>query len=139
VSNERLKVNIAMILKNDRLLEKFIEFTELEWSSENVYFKIDIEDYKKKTDLKSKRNVALKIKENYLMRNVSPLEINVTGKSLNPVLKQIDEQDFTNELFDRIDSEVDVNICDSLARFIISYQFDEFLKENEERVQKMGL
>jgi hypothetical protein len=139
VSNERLKVNIQTILKNERLLEKFVEFTELEWSSENIYFKIDLEDYKKKNDLKSKRNIALKIKENYLMRNVSPLEINVTGKSLNPVLKQIEEQDFTNDLFDKVDSEVDVNLCDSLARFIISYQFDEYLKENEERVQKMGL
>jgi hypothetical protein len=139
VRSKRLGLNIDFIIKDENLLEKFIEFAELEWSSENVYFKIDLNDYKKKNDLKSKRNIANQIKENYLIRNVSPLEINVSGKALNPTLRKIEEQDFTSDLFDLIDREVDVNLCDTLARFIISSQYDQYLKENEVVLTKLGL
>jgi hypothetical protein len=139
IRSKRLGLNIEFIIKDENLLEKFIEFAELEWSSENVYFKIDLNDYKKKNDLKSKRNVANQIKENYLIRNVSPLEINVSGKALNPTLRKIEEQDFTTDLFDLIDREVDVNLCDTLARFIISSQYDQYLKENEVVLTKLGL
>jgi hypothetical protein len=137
--NKRLRVTIDTILSDEKLLEKYIEFTELEWSSENVYFKMDVMEYQKKNDLKSKRNVAHQIKENYLIPNVSPLEINVTAKSLNPTLKQMEEHDFSNDMFNRIEREVDVNLCDTLARFIVSSQYDQFLKENENVLAKLGL
>jgi hypothetical protein len=99
MDNKRLMMTIEHIIKEENLLEKFIEFSELEWSSENVYFKIDSSEYQKKTDIKSRRNIALQIKDNYLTRNVSPLEINVSGKVLNPTLKQIEELDFCNKGF----------------------------------------
>jgi hypothetical protein len=139
VRSKRLGLNIEFIIKDENLLEKFIEFAELEWSSENVYFKIDLNEYKKKSDSKSKRNLAHQIKENYLIRNVSPLEINVSGKALNPTIKKIEDQEFTSNLFDLIDREVDVNLCDTLARFIISSQYDQYLKENEVVLTKLGL
>jgi hypothetical protein len=137
--NTRLKITMDIILSDENLLEKYIEFSELEWSSENVYFKLDVMEYKKKTDLKLKRIIADKLKENYLIPSVSPLEINVTAKSLNPTLKQMDEFDFSNDLFNRIEREIDVNLCDTLARFIVSSQYEQFLKENENTLTKMGL
>jgi hypothetical protein len=139
VDNQRLKITTDMILDDEKLLEKYIEFSEFEWSSENVFFKMDVMEYKRKSEIKSKKNYASQIVENYLIPNVSPLEINVTAKSLNPTLKQIEEQDFTNHLFDKIEREVDVNLCDTLARFIVSSQYEQFLKENENVISKLGL
>jgi hypothetical protein len=139
IDNKRLNMTIDFIIKDEILLEKFVEFSELEWSSENVYFKIDSAEYQKKTDIKSRRNAAIQIKENYLTRNISPLEINVSGKALNPTLKQIEELDFCNDLFEKINREVDVNLCDTLARFIVSSQYDHYLTEKEKVLSKMGL
>jgi hypothetical protein len=137
--NKRLRITMDIILSDEKLLEKYIEFSELEWSSENIYFKMDVIEYKKKNDLKGKRNIAHQLKENYLIPSVSPLEINVTAKVLNPTLKQMDDLDFSNDLFDKIEREVDVNLCDTLARFIVSSQYDQFLKENENVLSKLGL
>jgi hypothetical protein len=139
MDNTRLKLNIDIILKDENLLEKFIEFSEFEWSSENIYFKIDVSEYKKKNDNKSKKAIADQIKENYLIRNVSPLEINVTKKALNPTLIQIEQQSITIDMFDFIEREVDVNICDTLSRFIISSQYNQYLKENENPLKSLGL
>eukprot|EP01080_Neovahlkampfia_damariscottae_P002590 gene2590-3551_t len=139
-TNKRRKaLTLDNLMKDEILIQKFIQFTELEWSSENIYFKIDVLEYEKKKDLKSRRNVALQIKDNYLIRNVSPLEINVSGKVLYPALKQIDEQDFQSDLFDKITKEVEVNICDTISRFTISSAYSQYLKENEETINKMGL
>jgi hypothetical protein len=139
IDNKRLKMTIDTILKEKLLLEQFITFTEAEWSSENIYFKIDISEYKKKTDQKTKMILANQIKENYLVTGISPLEVNSTRKSLNPTLKQLDDLEFTNDLFDRIEMEVDANLCDTLARFIVSSEYDQYVKLNQENISKMGL
>jgi hypothetical protein len=139
VKKKNLKLTLNKILQNENLLESFIEFCELEWSSENIYYKMDTEEYKKKNDLKSRRNLALQIRNNYLIRNVSPLEVNATGKNVNPVLKKIEEQDFTSNLFEKLDEEVEVNLCDTLSRFIISVQYNEYIRDNEQEIAKLGL
>jgi hypothetical protein len=139
VGNHRLRITMDIILSDEKLLEKYIEFSEFEWSSENIFFKMDAIEYKKKSEMKLKKNYANQIVENYLIPSVSPLEINVTAKNLNPTLRQIEEQDFNNNLFDKIEREVDVNLCDTLARFIVSSQYEQFLKENEIVISKLGL
>jgi hypothetical protein len=139
IDNKRLKMTIEMIIKEKLLLEQFITFAESEWSSENIYFKIDISEYKKKTDQKTKMILANQIKENYLVTGISPLEVNSTRKSLNPTLKQMEDLEFSNDLFDKIEAEVDANLCDTLARFIVSSEYDYYLKLNQETLTKMGL
>jgi hypothetical protein len=38
-----------------------------------------------------------------------------------------------------IEREVDVNICDTLSRFIVSSQYNQYLKENENSLKSLGL
>eukprot|EP01080_Neovahlkampfia_damariscottae_P006851 gene6851-11012_t len=135
----RIHLTPEMIFAEKTLLDIFLKFATLEWSSENIYFVLDVMEYKKLKDLKAKRHNAFQIKENYFIPNVSPLQVNVTGKNLKPCLKMMDENDFTNELFDAVQEEVEVNICDTISRFIISDEYKEYKKYDAERLITLGL
>jgi hypothetical protein len=119
------------LLNDETLLDKFIQFTEYEWSSENVYFKLDVLEYQKKNNVASKKNLALQIRKTYLIVNVSPLELNVTGSTLNPTLQKMDENIFENDLFDKLMKEVDTNLHDTLSRFEFSNIYLQWKKNHE--------
>eukprot|EP01080_Neovahlkampfia_damariscottae_P006853 gene6853-11014_t len=134
-----IKLTPEMIFAEKKLLDIFIKFSDFEWSSENIYFVLDVNEYKKQKDVKSKRLLAIQIKENYFVQNVSPLELNVTFKKLKPCLKCIEENEFTNKLFDNVQKEVEVNICDTISRFIVSDEYKEYKKYDFERLSSLGL
>eukprot|EP01080_Neovahlkampfia_damariscottae_P012432 gene12432-6184_t len=138
-NKNRVKLTPEMILSEQRLLEIFIKFADFEWSSENIYFVLDVNQYKNQKDLKTKRALATQIKENYFIPNVSPLELNITGKSLKTCMKFIEENEFTNELFNSVQDEVEVNICDTISRFIVSDEYKEYKKYDYERLSSLGL
>jgi hypothetical protein len=135
----RTKITFSLILKDEILLDKFIQFTEYEWSSENVYFKLDVLEYQKKTDLVSKRNLALQMKKNYLLVNVSPLELNVTRTTLNAVLRKMEENEFEDDLFEKLVHEVDTNLYDTLSRFEFSNIYLLWMKSNETELSTLVL
>jgi hypothetical protein len=141
IGNKRNKINIEEILKDEVLLRKFIEFAESEWAGENVYFMVDVQDYKRRKDMKSRKTLALQMRRSYLIPKVSPLEINVTAKAMNPTLKKIEENDFPLDLFEKIEREVEGNTADTISRFIVSSEYGEFIvwsKENNESLLKLG-
>jgi hypothetical protein len=141
IGRRRNKINLNIIMKDEILLQKFIEFSESEWAVENVYFMVDALEYRKKKDIRQRKTAALEIKERYLIAKVSPLEINITGKTMNLTFKKMDDLEFSLDLFEKIEREVEGNICDTISRFIVSNEYGEFLefsKENEENLSKLG-
>jgi hypothetical protein len=125
------KVTLSAIMDDEFLLDKFIQFSEGEWNSENIYFKLDAIEYIKMKDLNSKKNIALKIKENYLLVNVSPCELNARGNTLNEILKKIEENNFRDDLFENLIKEVDLNIQDVLARFEFSTIYIQWITRKD--------
>jgi hypothetical protein len=132
------QLTMQNILEDEDLREKFIDFTEFEWSTENIYFKMDIVKYNKLTDFNLKKKNALQMQENYL-KSTSPLEVNLSGPSLNHTLKQIKDQNFDNELFISAEKEVNANLFDTLGRFIHSSYYQEYLSRNENIISTLGL
>eukprot|EP01080_Neovahlkampfia_damariscottae_P006852 gene6852-11013_t len=135
----RIVLDIDMILAEKKLLEIFIKFSDFEWSSENIYFILDVMEYKKQKDIKSKRLLAIQIRENYFIANISPLELNISGKYLKPCLKLIEDNEFTNEIFDNVQKDVEVNVCDTITRFVVSDEYQDYKKYDAERLSNLGL
>ena len=129
-------LHLDMILNKSLLLEIFIEYCELQWASENILLKLDIQEYKKS---KERENLCLNIKENYLLVNVSDLEINCPSSIINKTLKMIDEKNFSDDLFMELEKVVDLNLSDTLSRFIYSSLYSKYLKDLEFENKILGL
>jgi hypothetical protein len=131
-------ISIEEILKDENLLDKFIAFCESEWSTENIYFKLDIVDYKSSRE-QQKQKYAMKIKENYLISRISPLEVNLSSGALARTLGAIEKGNFDEKLFELAEQEVEVNLFDTVSRFIVSSEFNKHLKRRQSVSKDLGL
>eukprot|EP01080_Neovahlkampfia_damariscottae_P011039 gene11039-3745_t len=136
--NSRAIVNVETILK-PIVLEIFIQFCESEWSSENIFLKLDILEYKKSKSSQERENLCWIIKERYLLVNVSPLELNCPSSILNKSLREMDEKKFSDDLFYDIENNVDMNLMDTISRFKYSSLYQIHLKDMEQQNKILGL
>eukprot|EP01080_Neovahlkampfia_damariscottae_P007824 gene7824-12297_t len=129
--------NVDSILKS-KILDVFIEYCESEWSSENIFLKLDIIKYKQ-SKAHERADLTWIIKERYLLVNVSPLEINCPSPILNKALKAITQKNFSDNLFDEIETNVDLNLMDTISRFMFSSLYSACLKDIEDEKKMLGL
>jgi hypothetical protein len=71
--------------------------------------------------------------------NVSPLELNVTRTTLNAVLRKMEENEFEDDLFEKLVHEVDTNLYDTLSRFEFSNIYLLWMKSNETELSTLVL
>ena len=71
--------------------------------------------------------------------NVSDLDINGPAPIYNRVLKMIEEKKFSDELFDELETVVEVNLYDVLCRFRFSSSYSTYLQDVEIANKMLGL
>jgi len=136
-SSQMIFLTMDEILSNDILLKLFIEFCESEWSSENIFFKLDVLEYKKtKTDRKTHCEI---IKERYLLFSSSPLELNVRESFVNEAVRRINSELFYDELFDNLETSIDLNLLDTLQRFRFSKLHEIYQQDLKNKEESLGL
>jgi hypothetical protein len=114
---------IDSIFENEEIFELFLKHAKDELSSENIYAKIDIKKYKKSNQ---KESYALKFKKAFIQN--SCLNLNVSDETLSLLSSDIESKKFTENLFDRIESEVDRNLFDTINRFSLSPRYKNYVK-----------
>ena len=134
----RKKMTSQQIIDDPILLDVFMEFSDLEWSSENILFKLDVQEYKKlKED--SRLSLSLLIKNRYLEFQQSTLEINANEADIIEVTKKIDSGLLKDDLFDKLEKTADVNLADTISRFLFSSLYNSHLIELEKEKKTLSL
>jgi hypothetical protein len=123
---------------NEKLIELFTEYCEFEWSSENILLKRQIAAYKKMILVGDRKTICNKIKIQFLLRN-SPLEVNCPQKILEGVVKQIEEENFGEELFSELEKMIDLNLTDTISRFFFSDLYKSYLIDIKNTEKTIGL
>jgi hypothetical protein len=72
-----------------------------------------------------------RMKELYFNGMMSSLEVNVDGKSLRSLNKQIEVEMFEDNLFDDVESKLLENLSDTYSRMIISFEYLNLRNRNE--------
>eukprot|EP01080_Neovahlkampfia_damariscottae_P006664 gene6664-10829_t len=128
-SNSRnIKLSVEDVLK-PKIIDYFIDYCEMEWSSENIFLKLDILTYKKTKSLKEREIFCNIMKERYFISGVSALEVNCNAKVLSKTVKGIDDGTFEDGLLDTMEKEVDKNLSDTITRFRVSNLYELYLKD----------
>jgi hypothetical protein len=131
---------IETILEDENLLEIFQTFCEGEWSTENILLKIGIHEYKQK-GTKEREALAIEMKQNFLIINLSPLEVNVPSRVLKRLVDHIEKPgaEFTDDLFNEVETYINENLSDTIGRFFISAEFYSFKKAKDAYEKSLGL
>eukprot|EP01080_Neovahlkampfia_damariscottae_P009438 gene9438-1644_t len=130
-SNDKEVLMINDMIDDD-VLDPFIEFCESEWSTENILAKLDIVEYRNLKSDKEREILCKTMKERYLIVNKSPLELNCQSNALNKVVERIDAGNFDDNLFDGLETNIDLNLSDTISRFQFSSMYYAFLKDKTE-------
>jgi hypothetical protein len=120
---------IDKVFSRDDLRKHFIEFAKKEYSIENAFWKTDSDHYRGTSSSKKRREIAELMVQKYLSGSSSYYEINAPGKIIEKVLNKIDKEEFDDRLFHELDNIVDVNLCDTLSRFINTTHYKNYEKE----------
>eukprot|EP01080_Neovahlkampfia_damariscottae_P000806 gene806-9056_t len=124
---------IDELLQNEKLHLLFKSFVESEFSLENLFLYQDISEYKLSVEPWERISIAIDIFEKYLNGESSELEANIAGHRIKKVQKKIQNQNFSDDLFDAVLDEVKANLSDTYSRFIVSDEYNEY-KENEKLI-----
>jgi hypothetical protein len=120
---------IDKVFSRDELRKHFIEFSKKEYSIENSFWKTDSDHYRTITNPKKRKDIAELMVQKYLSGSSSYYEINAPGKIIEKVLARIQREEFDDALFHELDNIVDVNLCDTLSRFINTTHYKNYEKE----------
>eukprot|EP01080_Neovahlkampfia_damariscottae_P006518 gene6518-10526_t len=121
------------------IVDVFVEFCESEWSLENILFKLDVIKYKNSKSKSERKQISLMILNKYLISNMSELEINATNEKMVAVGKLIENEELDDELFQGLESIVNVNLADTISRFQFSYMYESYLKSIKKKEKSLGL
>jgi hypothetical protein len=135
--NKESKLTLNEIFSKEDLIIIFIQFSESEWSSENVYFRIDVEKYLRNPNERNK--ICQSIKSKYLEFSKSPLEINAIESHVNEVVNKINMNIFDDEMFTILMKTVNMNLSDTLSRFIFSSFYSNYLLDLKKKEKELGL
>jgi hypothetical protein len=117
-------------LKDIIYIEKYRSFFKLylikEYSYENLLFIEETEKYYNLTDLIEKKKRLLQFK-NYFIDKNSPFELNLTNKDFEYFLKNYENDDIPNDIFNSLISKCELNLCDNYHRFFNSDLFDQMV------------
>ena len=112
-------------------MNKLFHFYFLEFSLENVACYKDILEFQKLKSLEEKKFHLERMKELYF-GSTAELEINISGSTLKKFMIDSTYDNLINdELFDEIRRTLAVNLSDTCARFILTYEYSNYAKKYE--------
>jgi hypothetical protein len=131
---------IQQILLDENLLEIFQKFCEGEWSTENILLKVGIHEYNQKGP-KEREMLANEMKENFLIVDLSPLEVNAPSRVLKRLVENIEKPgaEFPDDLFNEVEKYIDENLSDTIGRFNISAEYTSYNKAKDTYEKSLGL
>ena len=148
---------IKQELSDDNIIDLLRDFTKNEWSEENLLSYLDVCEYKdiikksKKDSVNENFSVEqlltsyqslkpdeiantkeLKVGQIfhlYLNGSKSPCEINIDYKRVKILKDSINEtKDLTENLFDKIEEAIKINLSDTYSRFVVSPSYISYKK-----------
>eukprot|EP01080_Neovahlkampfia_damariscottae_P007860 gene7860-12331_t len=105
----------------DIILQAFLKFCESEFTSEYIYIKRDILKYRK--NMRDRASIGKEIVALYLNGRQSILEVNVMESMSSDFKQRIQCGDFAEDLFDKIEREVDCTLKDSFRKFKLCKEY----------------
>jgi hypothetical protein len=135
---EYKKLLLDDVFSNQDLSMLFGRFCDLEWSSENYLFRLDVEKYIK-SNLKDRKILVKFMKTRYLEFSKSPLELNVLESEIFEFNKKIEKGEYPDDLFRNLMKTVNLNLLDSLSRFSFSSLYESHLTSEREKQKTLGL
>lgn len=124
--------NVIVDTLNDSLAREFFtEFVKNEWASENIVCYDDIQKYKSETK-ENKKQSAQNIFNLYLNGASSQLEVNVPRSENDKVKQKLESgEELKDDLFEGIENNVIINLCDNYSRFIKTNEYLSLKKKAE--------
>ncbi|KAL9645318.1 hypothetical protein ABK040_002517 [Willaertia magna] len=140
-SEENEEFNFSFILKKREVFKLFKQFAKQEFSLENIYAFIDLENLKElnkqshenKQDTNNNNNIweeAEKFKSKYLITNAT-IELNVSFELKKQVNNYLNERKEMNNLIECIENALSINLGDTYSRFIETDEYQIIDKCNE--------
>jgi hypothetical protein len=121
---------LIAVLHDKESNELLVEFSQLEFSIENLACYHDIQQFKK-----TKAN-AVQIHAKYLNGSDSVMEVNCQKKSCQVILEKIKFGEVDEELFAQIEQDVLVNLADTYSRFIT---WDKYVSHTKNKSTQLEL
>ena len=122
--------DIDKIFLDKDLEELFKDFTNAEYSTENVLCFLDIKKFYEIQNKDEKIEFAKKMKLLYFNGFSSEFEVNIAGSLIKQFDQHLMNLEF-DELFFKIEPQIRLNLSDTYSRFIISFEYQEFLINND--------
>eukprot|EP01080_Neovahlkampfia_damariscottae_P006039 gene6039-10040_t len=118
-------------LFHDKTLSNlFLDFSESEFSSENVKCFFDIHHFYEIKDFEERKEHLKKMKSMYFDGSNSELEVNLPGSQIKEFDEKFKSESFENEILEKIEMTVRINLSDTYSRFIISWEYHDYLLSN---------
>jgi hypothetical protein len=105
---------------NPTIFSKFMDYCKKEHSSENVYFWLDLQKYKKIpiVELETKKKLLLEIHDKYIKKD-SDMELNISVDDKDSIFNDLENP--TDQIFDKIEHIIRELLLDTHKRFKESY------------------
>jgi hypothetical protein len=119
---------LSSILTDDRYLHYFKKYSDSIYTSENIHFYKDVQEYKKKSDKRIELSKEIMVK--YLSPN-SGEELNCSQEQILKVKKQIEQNQFPENLFEEIEKDTFMILkSENYSKFIFnSKEFKDMAKK----------
>lgn len=125
---------IDEILNDEEGHKLFSSFADSEFSIENVSCWDDIRLYKKEKDPVKKQSIATSIYYTYLNGMNSKLEVNCNSQicvEINNQIQNLKPNELKEDLFEKLDAALKINLCDTYSRIIYNDDFKVFLQKQK--------
>lgn len=127
--------DVKRYLLQEDLQRLFMNYSQSEFSVENLLCFLDIYKFKNEKNLEQKCILAKGIFNKYLKGNGSEFEINISQRTINETFQQFEDGKVDDELFFHIEGNLFSNIGDTWSRFSLTREFKHY-KANKTFVQK---
>lgn len=119
---------LERIWNDDEALALFQEYCQNEFSLENFYFKSQVNKYKLLNTEEARKKMANEMYAIFLT-NSSNFEINCRQENIKKIKEKMILEKFPENLFESIENEVNVNLNDTLFRFVNTNKFYSLKKK----------
>lgn len=124
--------DLEKMLSNPEIYQLILEFSQSEWSSENLFYYDSVTKFQKSPQLEE----ANRIFETFLNPN-APCEINIARSICIEIKKNIDSAVIAQDLFEASMNTVRTNLNDTYSRFITTNKYNNWKKEHEIKEKMM--
>ena len=91
---------------------------------------MDIKKYYELKDIEERKYHLIEMKSIYFDGISSELEVNLPGSELRKFEEKFKNEEFDDEIFESIETSVRINLSDTYSRFLISWDYQDYLMSN---------